>query len=140
MAVSESRTLYAPWIESLGGKYGTAMAGQAATQMTPQQLQGMAPTVEKQTALQQAATRLTGEGIADPTTGLASYAPYMSAAGTQLGAAGTGIEGAETGLAGLAGAYAAPATAGIQQAQGTLGGVGQYIGAAGTGLGQAGEH
>ena len=138
MPVSESRTLYAPWIESLGGKYGTAMAGQAATQMTPQQLQGMAPTVEKQTALQQAATRLTGEGIADPTTGLASYAPYMSAAGTQLGAAGTGIEGAETGLAGLAGAYAAPATAGIQQAQGTLGGVGQYIGAAGTGLGQAG--
>ena len=138
MPVSETRTLYAPWIESLGGKYGTAMAGQAATQMTPQQLQGMAPTVEKQTALQQAATRLTGEGIADPTTGLASYAPYMSAAGTQLGAAGTGIEGAETGLAGLAGAYAAPATAGIQQAQGTLGGVGQYIGAAGTGLGQAG--
>jgi hypothetical protein len=137
MPVTESRTLYAPWIESLGGTYGTALAGQAATQMTPQQLQGMAPTVEKQTALQQAATRLTGEGIADPTTGLASYAPYMSAAGTQLGAAGTQQGLAETGLAGIGAQYADPARQAAVQAQGTLGGVGQYIGAAGTGLGAA---
>ena len=132
MAVTESRTLYAPWIESLGGKYGTAMAGQAATQMTPQQLQGMAPTVEKQTALQQAATRLTGEGIADPTTGLASYAPYVTAAGTQLGAAGTQQGLAETGLAGIGAQYADPARAAAVQAQGTLGGGSPYITAAGT--------
>ena len=132
MAVTESRQLYNPQIESLMGKYATAVGTRAATPFTPQQLQDLAPTVAGQTALQQQATSLTGAG-------LGAYQPYVQAAGTQLGAAGTGLAGAETGLAGLAGAYAAPATAGIQQAQTTLGGVSPYIGAAGTGLGQAGQ-
>jgi len=127
MAVTESRQLYNPQVESLMGKYATAVGDRAAKAFTPQQLQGMAPTVVGQTNLQKEATRLAG-------TGLGAYQPYVTQAGTQLGAAQTGLGGVETGLAGLAGAYAAPATAGIQQAQGTLGGVGQYIGAAGTGL------
>ena len=131
MAVTESRQLYNPQIESLMGKYATAVGDRAAKPFTPQQLQGIAPTVEKQTALQQEATKLTGQG-------LGAYQPYVAQAGTQLGAAQTGLTGVESGLGQLAGTYAAPATAGIQQAQGTLGGVGQYIGAAGTGLTGAG--
>ena len=131
MAVTESRQLYNPQIESLMGKYATAVGTQAATPFTQQELQGVAPTVAGQTNLQKEATRLAG-------TGLGAYQQYVTDAGTQLGAAQTGLGGVETGLAGLAGAYAAPATAGIQQAQTTLGGVGQYIGAAGQQLGAAG--
>ena len=131
MAVTESRQLYNPQIESLMGKYATAVGTRAATPFTQQELQGVAPTVAGQTNLQKEATRLAG-------TGLGAYQQYVTDAGTQLGAAQTGLGGVETGLAGLAGAYAAPATAGIQQAQTTLGGVGQYIGAAGQQLGAAG--
>ena len=131
MAVTESRQLYNPQIESLMGKYATAVGDRAAKPFTPQQIQDIAPTVAQQTALQKQATTLTGQG-------LGAYQPYVTQAGTQLGAAGTGLTGVETGLAGLAGAYAAPATAGIQQAQTTLGGVSPYITAAGTGLAGAG--
>jgi hypothetical protein len=113
------------------GKYATAVGDRAAKPFTGAELQGIAPTVAGQTNLQQEATKLTGQG-------LGAYQPYVAQAGTQLGAAQTGLTGVESGLGQLAGAYAAPATAGIQQAQGTLGGVGQYIGAAGTGLTGAG--
>jgi len=136
MAVTQSQQLYNPQVESLMGKYATAVGDRAAKAFTPQQLQDLAPTVVGQTGLQKEATRLTG-------TGLGAYQQYVTDAGTQLGAAGTQQGLAETGLAGLAGAYAAPATAGIQQAQTTLAGaagvpgVQDYIGAAGTGLGAA---
>jgi len=131
MAVTESRQLYNPQIEALMGKYATAVGDRAAKPFTGAELQGIAPTVAGQTALQKQATTLTGQG-------LGAYQPYVTQAGTQLGAAGTGLTGVETGLAGLAGTYAAPATAGIQQAQTTLGGVSPYITAAGTGLAGAG--
>tara|TARA_R100000322_G_scaffold148910_1_gene105684 strand:- start:85 stop:663 length:579 start_codon:yes stop_codon:yes gene_type:complete len=131
MAVTESRQLYNPQIEALMGKYATAVGDRAAKPFTGAELQGIAPTVAGQTALQKQATTLTGQG-------LGAYQPYVTQAGTQLGAAGTGLTGVETGLAGLAGTYAAPATAGIQQAQATLGGVSPYITAAGTGLAGAG--
>ena len=91
MAVTESRQLYNPQIESLMGKYATAVGTRAATPFTQQELQGVAPTVAGQTALQQQATSLTGAG-------LGAYQPYVQAAGTQLGAAGTGLAGVETGL------------------------------------------
>ena len=131
MAVTESRQLYNPQIEALMGKYATAVGDRAAKPFTGAELQGIAPAVAQQTALQKQATTLTGQG-------LGAYQPYVTQAGTQLGAAGTGLTGVETGLAGLAGTYAAPATAGIQQAQTTLGGVSPYITAAGTGLAGAG--
>jgi len=137
MAVTESRALHAPWIEALGEKYGTAIAGRAATPFTKPQLELMAPKVIKPTGLQDKAIDLT-------TAGLGAYQPYVTQAGTQLGAAGTGLGGVQTGLAGLTGAYAAPATTAAGQAAGTLAGgagipgVQDYIGAAGTGLGQAG--
>ena len=144
MAVTEQRQLFAPQIESLAEQYAKSMGTMAAQPFTGADITAMAPQVAGQQALQQKATALTGAAISDPTTGLASYAPYVSQAGTQLGLAGTGLAGAETGLAGLGAQYAAPAVTGLQGAQATLAGapgvsgVQDYIGAAGTGLGQAG--
>ncbi len=138
MATETQRQLYNPQIEALAEKYGTAVGKIGETPFTQAQLTGIAPTVAPQTALQQQATALTG-------TGIGAYQDYVdragvagTAAGTTLGAAGTQLGVAETGLAGLGAAYAAPAVAGLGQAQTTLGGVPSYIGAAGAGLGQAG--
>ena len=134
MAVTEQRNLFNPQIESLAEQYAKAMGTQATTPITDPQLQKMAPKVAPQTALQQQATTLTGQGIG-------AYQPYVTAAGqagtaagTALTAAGTQLGTAQTGLAGIGQTYADPAVAGIQQAQGTLGQVSPYIGAAGTGL------
>jgi len=130
MAVTESRALFNPEIESLAGQYAKAMGTQATTPFTTADITAMAPQVAPQTALQQQATART-------TAGLGAYAPYVTAAGTQLGAAGTQQGLAETGLAGIGAQYADPARAAAVQAQGTLGQVSPYIGAAGTGLGAA---
>jgi len=134
MAVTEQRNLFNPQVESLAEQYAKAMGTQATTPITDPQLQKMAPKVAPQTALQQQATTLTGQGIG-------AYQPYVTAAGqagtaagTALTAAGTQLGTAQTGLAGIGQTYADPAVAGIQQAQGTLGQVSPYIGAAGTGL------
>jgi len=141
MPVTEQRQLYNPQIEALAEKYGTAVGKIGETPFTQAQLTGIAPSVAPQTALQQQATALTGASISDPTTGLASYAPYVTAAGqagtaagTALGQAGTALTGAQAGIGGLGAQYAAPAVAGLQGAQATLGGVQPFIGAAGTGL------
>ena len=138
MAVAEQRQLYAPFIESLGEKYGTALgtiAEQKLTDIDPAtgqpKLAALAPQVAPQTALQQQATGLT-------TAGLGAYSPYVTAAGQDLTAAGTQLGTAQAGLAGIGATYAAPTTAGLGQAQATLGGVSPYISAAGTGLAGAG--
>ena len=138
MAVTEQRQLYNPQIEALAEKYGTGLGKIAETPFTQAQLTGVAPSVAPQTALQQQATALTG-------TGIGAYSPYVAAAGqagtaagTALGQAGTALTGAQAGIGGLGAQYAAPAVAGLGQAQTTLGGVSPYIGAAGTGLAGAG--
>ena len=138
MAVTEQRQLYNPQIEALAEKYGTGLGKIAETPFTQAQLTGVAPSVAPQTALQQQATALTG-------TGIGAYSPYVTAAGqagtaagTALGQAGTALTGAQAGIGGLGAQYAAPAVAGLGQAQTTLGGVSPYIGAAGTGLAGAG--
>ena len=131
MAVTEQRQLFAPQIESLAEQYAQAMGQKAAKPFTAADITAMAPKVAGQEALQQ---RLAG----DVTAGLGAYKPYVQAAGQDLTAAGTQLGTAEQGLAGIGAAYASPAVAGIQQAQGTLGGVGQYIDTAGTGLAGAG--
>ena len=77
MAVAERRELHAPWIEALGEKYGTAIAGRAATPFTEAQLGKMAPKVVDPTGLQDKAIDLT-------TAGLGAYQPYVQTAGTQL--------------------------------------------------------
>ena len=131
MAVTEQRQLFAPQIESLAEQYAQAMGQKAAKPFTAADITAMAPKVAGQEALQQ---RLAG----DVTAGLGAYKPYVQAAGQDLTAAGTQLGTAEQGLAGIGAAYASPAVAGIQQAQGTLGQVSPYIGAAGTGLATAG--
>ena len=138
MAVTEQRQLYNPQIEALAEKYGTGLGKIAETPFTQAQLTGVAPSVAPQTALQQQATALTG-------TGIGAYQDYVgragtagTAAGTALGQAGTALTGAQAGIGGLGAQYAAPAVAGLGQAQTTLGGVSPYIGAAGTGLAGAG--
>jgi len=144
MATETQRQLYNPQIEALAEKYGTAVGKIGETPFTQAQLTGIAPSVAPQTALQQQATALTGASISDPTTGLASYAPYVTAAGqagtaagTALGQAGTALTGAQAGIGGLGAQYADPAVAGLQGAQTAMGGAQQYItGAAGlTGTG-----
>ena len=138
MAVTEQRQLYNPQIEALATQYGTALGDIGKRPLTGTQITSMAPQVAGQTGLQQQATTLAGAGVG-------AYAPYVTAAGAAgttaggiLGAAGTELTGAQAGLGGLGAQYAAPAVAGLGQAQTTLGGVSPYISAAGTGLAGAG--
>ena len=133
MAVTEQRQLYNPQIEALATQYGTALGKIGKDPFTQAEITGMAPSVVGQTALQQEATART-------TAGLGAYSPYVTragAAGTAAGAALTGaagdLAGAQAGIGGLGAQYAAPAVAGLQGAQTTLGGVSPYISAAGTG-------
>ncbi len=131
MAVQESRALFNPHIESLAEQYAKAMGTQATTPFTGAQIASMAPQVAQQTALQQQATTLGGQGIG-------AYAPYVTQAGADVAAAGTQLTGAQTGLGAIGTQYADPARAAAGQAQTTLGGVSPYITAAGTGLAGAG--
>jgi len=114
MTVSESRALYNPQIEALAEKYASAMGARAATPFTAADITAMAPKVAPQTALQQQATTLTGQG-------LGAYQPYVGRADTGLAAAGADLAGAQTGLGAIGATYAAPAVQGIQGAQQTLG-------------------
>ena len=131
MAVTEQRQLYNPQIEALATQYGTALGKIGADPFTKAEITGIAPTVAPQTALQQQATTLAGQGIG-------AYAPYVTQAGADLTAAGTQLTGAQTGLGAIGTQYADPARAAAGQAQTTLGGVSPYITAAGTGLAGAG--
>jgi hypothetical protein len=114
MAVTEQRALYNPQIEALAEKYASAMGARAATPFTAADITAMAPKVAPQTALQQQATTLTGQG-------LGAYQPYVGRADTGLAAAGADLAGAQTGLGAIGATYAAPAVQGIQGAQQTLG-------------------
>ena len=129
MAVTEQRNLFNPQIEALSEQYTKSMGDLAKKPFTAADITGMAPQVAPQTALQQQATTLTGQGIG-------SYSPYMAQAGAAGATAGTGLGLAQTGLGiatgELTGAGTALGTAGT-----TTAGAGQYIGAAGTGLGTA---
>jgi len=129
MAVTEQRNLFNPQIEALSEQYTKSMGDLAKKPFTAADITGMAPTVAPQTALQQQATTLTGQGIG-------SYSPYMTQAQQAGTTAGTGLGLAQTGLGiatgELTGAGTALGTAGT-----TTAGVSPYISAAGTGLGTA---
>ena len=140
MAVTEQRQLYAPQIEALTEKYGTAMGDIAGRQLTGAQITSMAPQVAGQTGLQAQATTLAGQVAPG---GIAAYAPYVAAAGAAgttaggiLGAAGTELTGAGATLGGVS-PYISAAGAGLGQAGAAMGDVSQYVtGAAGlTGAG-----
>jgi len=155
MAVTQTQTLPAPFLESISKQYATGLGDIAKA---PMPTAGYAPGVAAQTALQTGATGLAGQGLT--ATGIGGYQPYLTGAGAAgvapgaaaqglaaqgiLGAAGTQLGAAEAGLTGLGAQYAAPAVTGLQGAQATLAGapgvsgVQDYIGAAGAGLGGAG--
>ena len=150
MAITETRNLPAQFIEDLGTDYAKQLTGATAASQALD-VSKFAPQVAPQSALQQQATSLTGQGIG-------SYQPFVNAAQTAAGTAGTGLGLAQTGLgiagqeltgAGTALGTAGTTTAGAQpfinaagtglgQAGTTLGGVSPFISAAGTGLGTAG--
>ena len=88
MAITETRTLPAQFIEDIGQDYAKQLS---ALTMLPVKTEAFAPTVAAQDPLQAAAyTQAT-----DPTAGLGAYQPYMQAAQTAAGAA-TGLTGPMT--------------------------------------------
>jgi hypothetical protein len=130
MAVSEQRNLFNPKIEALAEQYAGAMGTMAQQPFTGADITAMAPKVAPQTALQQQATTLTGQG-------LGAYQPYMTAAQQAGTTAGAGLGLAQTGL-GIAGQELTGAQGALGTAGTTTAGVSPYIGAAGTGLAGAG--
>jgi hypothetical protein len=130
MATSEQRNLFNPKIEALAEQYAGAMGTMAQQPFTGADITAMAPKVAPQTALQQQATTLTGQG-------LGAYSPYMTAAQQAGTTAGAGLGLAQTGL-GIAGQELTGAQGALGTAGTTTAGVSPYIGAAGTGLAGAG--
>ena len=161
MAVTETRTLPAPFIETLGKQFAATLpdiAGQPTTttdiSATMAQQPGETPAdfASRQAAQKLAATQF-GErkaGMAalapqvaalDPlqtqaigkSAGLGAYAPHLATATTALGQVSPYIGAAGTGLAGAAGTLGAAGQE-LTGAGTTLGGVPQYITDAATGL------
>ena len=140
MAITETRTLPAKFIEDLGTDYAKQLtAATAASQALP--VAKFAPQVADQTGLQKAATRLTAQAAGiDPATGqasgIAAYQPFVTAAQTAGTAAGTGLTAAQTGL-GAAGTQLGAAQTALGTAGLTTADAQPFITAAGTGLGTA---
>jgi hypothetical protein len=97
MAVQETRTLPAQFIEDLGKDYAKQLT---ATTAIPVDTSKFAPTVAAQDALQTQAATLAG-------TGVGSFAPFIQAAQQAAADAGTTVSG----IAGLTGAPTAAQTA-----------------------------
>ena len=138
MAITETRQLPAKFIEDLGTDYAKQLtAATAASQALD--VSKYAPQVAPQTQLQKDASSLTASGIG-------SYQPYVTGAGSATQAAGaaqqgqfaqTGLGLAQTGLTG-AGTQLGAAQTALGTAGTTTAGVSPYISAAGQGLGTAG--
>ncbi len=75
MAITETRTLPAQFIEDIGQDYAKQLS---ALTMLPVKTEAFAPTVAAQDPLQTAAY----QQATDPTTGLGAYQPYLTKAGT----------------------------------------------------------
>ena len=134
--VTQTQVLPAPFIKTLGEDYAAQLPAALAKPLPTQQF---APTVQGQTALQQQATALTGSGIG-------SYQPFLTGAGSTTQAAGAAQQGqiaqqglglAQTGL-GIAGQELTGAGTALGTAGTTLGGVSPFISGAQAGLGAAG--
>ena len=165
MAVTETRTLPGPFIESLGKTYADILPGVAGQPTTTtdisatmgqragesaadfqarKQAQSLAATKFGERQAGMAALAPTVEGL-DPlqtqaigkAAGLGAYAPHLATAATALGQVSPYIGAAGTGLAGAAGTLGQAGTQ-LTGAGTTLGGVPQYITDAATGLGTAG--
>ena len=126
MAITETRTLPAEFIETLGKDYAAGLTNLTGT---PIDTSKFAPTIASQDALQTQAATLAGQGVG-------SYQPFLTAADTAGTAAGTALTGAQ-GILGTAGTELSGAGTALGTAGTTIGGVSPFISAAGTGLGTA---
>ena len=127
MAVTQTQTLPAPFLETISKEYATGL-GEIAK--APMPTAGYAPGVAAQTALQTGATGLAQQGLTGQ--GIGGYQPYLTGAGAAGVAPGAAAQGlAAQGILGAAGTE-------LTGAGTTLGGVSPYISAAGAGLGGAG--
>ena len=165
MAVTETRTLPAPFIEAIGKTYADVLpgvagqpttttdisatmaqrAGESATDFASRQAaQKLAATQfgERQAGMAALGPKVAGldqlqkDAIAKA-SGLGAYAPHLATATTELAKVSPYVAAAGTGLAG-AGTTLGQAGTQLTGAGTTLGGVSPYISAAGTGLGTAG--
>ena len=119
MAITETRSLPAQFIEDIGKDYAKQLA---ATTSVGLDTSKFAPTVAGQDVLQKRAASLAGSGVG-------SFAPFIQEAqkrdvaagqqaalsGAQLGAAGTTLAGAGSTLGGIAGLTGAPTSSQMQQ-------------------------
>ena len=165
MAVTETRTLPAPFIEAIGKTYADILPGVAGQPITTTDIsatmaqkpgESAADFASRQAAQKLAATqfgeRQAGMAALGPkvagldqlqqdaiakASGLGAYAPHLATATTELAKVSPYIGAAGTGLTGAAGTLGQAGTQ-LTGAGTTLGGVSPYITAAGTGLGTAG--
>ena len=105
MAITETRSLPAQFIEDLGKDYAKQLT---ATTAIPVDTSKFAPTVAGQDVLQQRAATLAGSGVG-------SFEPFIQAAQQQATAAGQTVGDVGTTLSGIAGLTGAPTSAQIQQ-------------------------
>ena len=105
MAITETRSLPAQFIEDLGKDYAKQLT--AATAI-PVDTSKFAPTVAGQDVLQQRAATLAGSGVG-------SFQPFITAAQQQATAAGQTVGDVGTTLSGIAGLTGAPTSSQVQQ-------------------------
>ena len=105
MAITETRSLPAQFIEDLGKDYAKQLT---ATTAIPVDTSKFAPTVAGQDPLQQRAATLAGSGVG-------SFQPFIDQAKAQATAAGQTVGDVGTTLSGIAGLTGAPTSAQIQQ-------------------------
>ena len=105
MAITETRSLPAQFIEDLGKDYAKQLTAATSVGIDTSKF---APKVAGQDVLQQAAAGLTASGVG-------SFQPFIQAAQQQATAAGQTIGDVGTTLSGIAGLTGAPTSAQIQQ-------------------------
>ena len=127
MAITETRSLPAQFIEDLGKDYATQLTAATAV---PVDTSKFAPTVAGQDVLQQRAASLAGSGIG-------AYQPFITAAQQQAATAGQtlGDVGTTLGTAGQTFGTAGQTLGGVTQRLGTAS---QTFGTAGQDLGNVG--
>ncbi len=105
MAITETRSLPAQFIEDLGKDYAKQLT---ATTAIPVDTSKFAPTVAGQDVLQQRAASLAGSGVG-------SFQPFIDQAKAQATAAGQTVGDVGTTLSGIAGLTGAPTSTQMQQ-------------------------
>ena len=105
MAITETRSLPAQFIEDLGKDYAKQLS---ATTAIPVNTSEFAPTVAGQDALQKQAATLAGSGVG-------SFQPFIDQAKAQGTAAGQTVGDVGTTLSGIAGLTGAPTSSQVQQ-------------------------